>query len=687
MPIRTQSADGKFHEFPDDTAPEVVDRVMKQYAGENSGVVDPEKAARENRAATAAGFFDPLEGGAQLVSHLVPKRVERAVNEFNNWLSEKTGLVGKLPEGGMDEHARLREEALQKEGADKGINRMMGDILNPINYVGPAMISGAGKVAGLARAAAGGATAAALTPTTSDDFASEKALQVGVGGGVGGLFGLAGAGLSKGVEKIGEYVARNYPENIENTAVGAILRRMKQDEKYGGPTATGAIQLINAVRKPTVWQRRHDYPMTLADVGGQNVRGLAGSVARQPGEAKQIATQVLTQRDEKAAQRLSEDIARYVSSGQTMHQATEALLGARSAAARPAYDAAHALDFVWSPRLAEFFGDPAIKVGLNRGYELERLHALAEGRSITTTQLGVDLDTEGNIKLVKGPNMRLLDMAKQGLDAMIADERNDITGRLSARGVALDRLRRAYVDEIDSLDTAGVYAKARKAWAGYSASLDSVKLGRSVFGQSPEENAAAVSRLSGPNLEFYRIGVADMLRERLAKTGLSGDEAKALIKNPWMRDQLRPAFKSLDDYNSFIDAVTAENSMFEMKRAVLGGSQTAERLAEDTDAAGTAAARGASMLHRLAKGNLFSAAKDAWHMYQDLGFKPNPELSAKISEILFTAPVPKDIARKMTGKTPMTMVNPAAPAAQAISAGSGIAGTAAGVAGAETLQE
>ena len=134
--------------------------------------------------------------------------------------------------------------------------------------------------------------------------------------------------------------------------------------------------------------------------------------------------------------------------------------------------------------------------------------------------MGVDIDTEGNVKLLARPNMGLLDMGKQGLDALIADERNPLTGRLSARGVALDNMRRAYVSTIDDLDHTGAYKKARSLWAGYSQSLDSMRLGRNVFKLPPEENAAEVEKMSPANREFYRMGVADLLKERLSKAGL-----------------------------------------------------------------------------------------------------------------------------------------------------------------------
>lgn len=667
MPIQAQSADGKIHEFPDDTNPEVVDKAMKSYA-------ETSRDKTTMMGQIGRGLMDPIEGGAQLLSHAVPTPVRGAIDTANNWLADKTGLVARLPEGGMNQHVQEREAAIKEErGSNEGFDwpRIAGNMLSPLNYAGPAMITGAGKAVNLARATLGGAVAGGFSPVTDggdpEHFAKEKVTQMATGATVGSLFGLAGAGLSKGVEKVGEYVARNYPEALENKAVQTILRRMAQDEKAGGPSATQAIQLINESKKP----------LTLTDVGGENVKGLAGNVARKPGESRAIATNFLQKRDEKAAQRLSEDISSTLSGGPTMHQATEALLQSRSAAARPAYDKAYELQKIWSPRLGEFFEDPALKQGLARGYEIERLQSLAEGRPLSASQLGVDLDVEGNIKMLETPNMRLIDMGKRGLDAMIADERNAITGRLSARGVALDKMRQAYVQTVDDLDKTGAYRKARESWAGYSQSLDAVKLGRSAFLQSPEENVASLAKLSEPNKEFYRLGLADVLKERLAKTGLHGDEAKSLIKNPWMRDQLRPAFKSQAEFEEFIDAVTAETKMFETGRKVLGGSQTAERGAEDESGM---LSGGARLVYHAAKGSLLSAAKNAYQMYRDLGMKPNLELNAKLSEILFTAPLPAEsrVGQKLTGQASTATPNPARRASQAVSMQGAILGTAEG---------
>ncbi len=608
------------------------------------------------------GFMDPIEGGAQLLSHVMPEPVRNTINTFNNWVSKKTGLVAELPPGGMDQRVQEREAAIREY---RGVNRdnidwarMGGDLLNPMNYIGGGGIGGASKLANIGRAGAAGLGASAVQPASDPDYWREKQKQAVIGTVFGLGTGAAASAVGQGLDAVGAYIARKKPEFLENEAVKKIVKRISQDQKAGGPSAQDMIDIVNAGNKP----------VTLADVGGANVKGLAGNVARQPGESRAIATQLIGKRDEAAAQRISQDIETYMHGGPSSYQTQEMLLGARSAASTPAYKDAYALKNIWSPRLQNFIDDPDFKKGLNRGWHLERLRALAEDRKITATELGVDIDMEGNVKLIQVPNMRLLDMAKRGLDAMIADTRDPITGRLSAHGVALNQARHAYVRELEALDTSGAYKRARAAWEGPSASKDAVQLGRAVFQHSPEEMAAEVGKLSPANREFGRIGVADMLKERLAKTGLSGDEAKAIIKNPWMRDQLRPWFRSREEFDKFTDSISTETQMFETGRKVLGGSQTAERVAEDTSVENAYSA--AKVMRDITHGpwGAVRAAVDAWRLFRDLGRGNDPAFNEKITQILFSTQIKPEMASKLTGQTPLNLVNPLEKTGQSVSA-------------------
>lgn len=597
------------------------------------------------------GFMDPIYGAAQMGARMEEEGsgigaaiadIARpgAAAEFER---DKATRIGQI-----DETVRKREADIQSRRApNAGIDwyRAGGSIPSTMALSAPFM-----ALSGLPGAIMGGGVGGVLQPVTEGNFGTEKVKQGAIGATLGGVIGGATKAAGAGVKALGSYIAREYPENIMTQAVQKVLKRLSQDEKAGGLTAQGAIDAINEAS-------RTGKPMTLADVGGENVKALAGNVARQPGESRNVATQFLDRRDLGAAQRLQADIGRFVSDG-NMRATTEGLLEARSAAGRPAYAAVHEMQGIWSPRLQQFLDDPVVRRGMARGYEIERLQSLAQNRPFNPTQLGVDLDAQGEIVMRGVPNMRVVDMGKQGLDAMIADERNEITGRLSSRGVALEQVRRAYLNEIDGLDQAGVYRNARAAWAGYSQSLDATRAGRTIFANSPDEIAAQLAQMaerSPGNLEFYRLGVADVLREKLAKAGLNGDEGKQLLKNQWVRDQLRPVFRSENDFNAFVKSVTDEIKMFDTRFQTIRGSQTAVRRAEDESAENMVSAEGAHLAGQVATGHFMSAAKTAvrlWRNAQDK--RGNPKLNEQVARILFETPISEtsEIGQRLTGKFP-----------------------------------
>jgi hypothetical protein len=602
------------------------------------------------------GAGNVFHGGAQLVDRLTPTPLRNSLNQFQNWLSDKTGgRIQKIPEGGFSQLVREREETYQKKRGPTKVPDAgsfigeslpalaLGAVATPEAAVARAGPWGIAATSGLIEAAkrigsaalVGGISAGAQPVTGADDkYWRTKIEQVGTGTVLGGILGIGGEVVSKAVQGVAAHLARNNPDLLTDSAVQTILRRWNQDVKGGGTTMTDALDLVQAANAKGI-------PLTLGDLGDKNVERLAGNVYRSPGAAPTMMSQFLKARDKGALTRLDKTISDNLHGGDTMHQTMKLLTAARSADSRPAYAALEGLENIWSPRLQEFLDNPRLEEGLKRGFALERDLALAEGREFNPTKWGVDLDQEGNVKLVKAPNMYVLSVAKEGLDDMVAENRDAITGRLNKTGFVVDRLRQAYLKELDSLDTKGVYRAAREAWAGPSASMDAVKVGRSIFMQTPEEIADYMAKLSPANRDFVRIGTADLLRERIARANFNGDEAKQILKSEWVKEQLRPLFKSAKQFDDFIDSVSAETKMFDKSTTLTRGSQTAERVAEDTT--GQAAGLASKMWY----GHVFGAARDMFQMYRDLGLKRNPQLDEKIAQILFQSPVTPQIREQL----------------------------------------
>ena len=93
-----------------------------------------------------------------------------------------------------------------------------------------------------------------------------------------------------------------------------------------------------------------------------------------------------------------------------------------------------------------------------------------------------------------------------------------------------------------------------------------------------------VAQLPETQKTFFRLGMARKLRDRIERMGDTHNVNK-LFQNESMRQKLRAAFPDLKSYRNFLKVVMAETRKGETRSVVRGGSQTAQRLADQADAA------------------------------------------------------------------------------------------------------
>ncbi|MES2637551.1 MAG: hypothetical protein V4605_09515 [Pseudomonadota bacterium] len=145
------------------------------------------------------GLKDPIDAGAQLLSNIVPDSVEIGVNKLNNVIADKTGLLPKLPKGGVNQQIAEQEQEYKGKLGDVGFDayRMGGNLLSPANLAIASKIpSGATAMQRLASGGAGGAGLSVATMPVSDanaNYGEEKLKQAGLGA-VGGAVGQKIAG-------------------------------------------------------------------------------------------------------------------------------------------------------------------------------------------------------------------------------------------------------------------------------------------------------------------------------------------------------------------------------------------------------------------------------------------------------------------------------------------------------------
>jgi hypothetical protein len=289
---------------------------------------------------------------------------------------------------------------------------------------------------------------------------------------------------------------------------------------------------------------------------------------------------------------------------------------------------------IWSPYIQRLLGNQNVQTGIKRGLEIQRNEADALNRPFNPTDYAVD--NEGNV--VRTPNMRLLDAAKKGLDAILEDYRDPLTGKLNLdeRGRSIEMLRKSLVTELDRVNPS--YAAARAAWAGPAQQIGATKAGAKAIGWHPEDITKYYAGLSPSERPFFKMGVAQALKDAIAKKSVTAPEIRAIGRNSYdsmMKQRLRPIFDSDEQFNRFLDAVTTERTMLEQAGRRVSGSQTAERIGDDADQNLQAASSAARLGRGVASLNPVEAAHGVAGLAQNYIARLQPETNMAMAKLLF----------------------------------------------------
>lgn len=413
---------------------------------------------------------------------------------------------------------------------------------------------------------------------------------------------------------------------VLSKAAGVVLKRLRQDSDAGGATAQDVLDQFSKARDA-------NKPMTLADIGGANVKALAGSVSRQPGPGQNALRSFFEDRSKEAPGRIAGDINKGIGEG-SAHDTAQALMKARADAAKPLYDEFRSAqpmnpeEIEPTGRIGSLLDRPAMKVGMANARKI----AAEEGVDMNT--LGITLDAEGNVKFAKTPTWRTIDYIKAGLDDVVEAYRDKVTGKLvlDRYGKAANETRQAFIKAVDDMNPA--YAKARGSYAGPSQSLDALGHGEDILSRSPEEIRDFVKKLSPSDLEFYKLGAANTLRNSPNRLKPISPRASDFGNN--IREKLRPLFKSDAEANKFFDSISAEVKMASTPREIMGGSQTAARQIEDESNSADIAVNALKGLGHALSGNVWQMAKHWLQAKRDLGLRPNHGMNMEIARILTT---------------------------------------------------
>jgi hypothetical protein len=292
---------------------------------------------------------------------------------------------------------------------------------------------------------------------------------------------------------------------------------------------------------------------------------------------------------------------------------------------------ANAPGAVWTPRVQQFLNDPIIQEGIRKGLTVQRLEALAKGERFNPTEFAITgADEAGNPIVGKVPNMRLLDAAKRGLDHILEGYRDPMTGRvnLDQYGRAVDHVRRSFLGELDGLNA--TYKSARAAYADPASQAEAIGLGQRAASRGrAADNIDTFTRLGDSQRQGFREGYADTVNSGIER-GSQGVNAARRFSSGKMQDELN-AFSSPGKASQLQERLGREHTMFETRRQAIGGSGTAENIADQAENQ-----IDPKIFASLARGDLLGAGKQAFMGAGNVLGGNTPSVRSHLADLLLS---------------------------------------------------
>jgi len=392
--------------------------------------------------------------------------------------------------------------------------------------------------------------------------------------GVGGVLGAAAPAIGAGIKGVG-YAIRPFvqwmrkPENVGLNYVTNVMRR-------SGVSPQQAATMLQEARAS-------GQPFTLGDALGNEGQRAMAAMAKQPGEQRQLIVDAMARNLDMPA-RVGARVGEALQAPTTAQQAAEVLQQQALIEAAPYYRAAEQVP-TYSPRIQEFLNNPRVRQGLRTGVGYARDEATALGQPFDPFDMAITgYDKLGNPIIGGVPNLRTLHAAKMGLDDMY--ERARVPGAYGQQDTTesrvINNLKNAFVRAIDEVNPQ--YAQARRIYAGPMHVRDAIEEGRRMATSGRyEDNIRRFAAMSPTEQAGARIGYADAVRTPLERTG---NYPSILREKSLKGTQELGAFATPSETQPLRRFLTREEQMIEMRNKALGGSPTAENLADMGEAPG-----------------------------------------------------------------------------------------------------
>lgn len=329
---------------------------------------------------------------------------------------------------------------------------------------------------------------------------------------------------------------------------------------------------------------------------GPNLQRQAGALAATPGRAQGIVRSAIAERQGASGGRVAGALDDALGQSVDTLSVADDIIARRGAAAKPLYDAAYSKPVPFTKELEDLLKRPSVARALSKA------RGLAADEGIPSQQWFANIADDGTVTIKNVPDVRQLDLTKRALDDMISTAQragNNNEARI------LTQQKNLLLGMID--EAVPEYAAARQAFSGPTAVLDAMDEGRNAFKNSvtPSQLRKQLSGMGQAEREAYIQGARSQVADIMGTARNDALAARAAFQKGYNREKLE-ILVGKDQAKRLLDSLEAETAFTRTRDVVTGNSETAARLAAQSEVG--AGNRGAGVLEQAGNLNFGTAA-------------------------------------------------------------------------------
>lgn len=408
--------------------------------------------------------------------------------------------------------------------------------------------------------------------------------------------------------------------NPDEQAARILARSLERDNKSISDVARSFSEASQAGK-----------PAVLADVAGENTKGLARSVRNLPGEARDKIVKNVSERAMGQASRIQGDVADQLGISNAFDD-IEAIRSAARAQNNANYKRINAAyPEVWNDELAQLTQAPAVQSAIKEALKTANNKMVAEGMQRVPNPFNL---TENGVELAQGvkPSLMFHNEVKIALDDMVSE-----AYRSGKSGLAngLKDLRNTYRAALDR--AAPGYKATRDVAAEQFGFSDAIEygqdLGKKLAGKTRIDTGQVmrqINKLKPAERIKAESGMSYEVRKSIANAQDSADVVKQIFGTPEKRATWQALLGS-EKFKKFETQMLYETFMRQTERAVAANSTTASQLSDMADVAG-----GADIVRKGLSGDVLGVVKSAVSQTLNRAQGINEKVATRLSDMLFS---------------------------------------------------